>query len=341
MEWVTPQFSRGQVDSAGKYLVSPDFDNQEYDKALEIVSNWRSAHSRPLYTFRFGLRRYAENIDPNVLVAQRIKRLSSIILKMQLRPTMRLSQMQDIGGCRAVVTSVEHVRQLQARYRSSEIKHKLVSTDDYISSPKTSGYRSLHLVYSYFSDRKATHNGLKIEVQIRSQLQHAWATAVETVGTFISQALKSSMGEDDWLRFFALMGTALAEREESAPVPGTPTSSVELREELRSYASKLDVSARLQAYGEALHNIETLPTNADYFLLELDPSAKQIRVTGYKQKDLETATDHYLTVEKSIVGTNNDAVLVSVDSVASLRRAYPNYFLDTNLFVEAVNSALN
>ena len=340
MEWVTPQFTRGRVDAAGRALVAPNIEHEEYETSLAVINNWRSAHSRPLYTFRFGLRRYAEAIDPSALVAQRIKRLSSIFWKLQLRPNMRLSQMQDIGGCRAVVSSVEAVRALHARYKSSEIKHKLISTDDYILNPKSSGYRSLHLVYSYFSDRKTTHNGLKIEVQIRSQLQHAWATAVETVGTFIRQALKSSIGEDDWLRFFALMGTALAERENSAPVPGTPVEPAGLRSELRSFADRLDVCARLQAYGEALHNIETLPANSDYYLLELDPLAMQIKVTGYKQRDLTKATGHYLDVEKTIVGTNKDAVLVSVDSMTSLRRAYPNYFLDTNLFVEAVNQAI-
>jgi hypothetical protein len=33
-------------------------------------------------------------------------------------------------------------------------------------------------------------------------------------------------------------------------------------------------------------------------------------------------------------------VLVSVDSVASLRRAYPNYFADTHMFLEIVSEAL-
>jgi Region found in RelA / SpoT proteins len=340
MEWVSPLYSRKKVDAAGEALVLQPT-TEELDSALTVVSNWRSAHSRPLYTFRFGLRRYAEEIDPNVLVAQRIKRLSSISLKLILRPNMKLSQMQDIGGCRAVVNSVDEVQKLYVRYKSSEIKHKLITVDHYILTPKASGYRSLHLVYKYFSDRKATHNGLRIEVQIRSQLQHAWATAVETVGTFIRQGLKSSQGEADWLRFFALMGTALAEREQSAPVPNTPTDPTELKRQLRELASKLDVSSRLQAYGKALNSVEGIGTNSDYYyLLELDPSAMKIRVSGYKQKDLEQATAHYLDIEKTISGTSADAVLVSVDSMASLRRAYPNYFLDTNRFVEAVNQAI-
>jgi len=60
-------------------------------------------------------------------------------------------------------------------------------------------------------------------MQIRSQLQHAWATAVETVGTFLQQALKSSQGDEGWQRFFALMGNAMAMRERRPPVPNTPT----------------------------------------------------------------------------------------------------------------------
>jgi ppGpp synthetase/RelA/SpoT-type nucleotidyltranferase len=43
----------------------------------------------------------------------------------------------------------------------------------YIEAPKESGYRGTHLVYRYYSDRSATWNGLSIEIQVRSRLQHA------------------------------------------------------------------------------------------------------------------------------------------------------------------------
>jgi hypothetical protein len=84
---------------------------------------------------------------------------------------------------------------------------------------------------------------------LRSQLQHTWATAVEAVGIFVHQALKSSSGEDKWLRFFALMGTAIAERENTPPVPNTPTNKVLLKNELRYFAKMLDVEKRLNAFG--------------------------------------------------------------------------------------------
>ena len=271
MDWVSPQYSRKQVDAAGEIFASDSPDYDELNDALTVINNWRSSHSRPLYTFRLGLRRHAERADDTALVAQRIKRLSSIYFKLSLSRNMKLSQMQDIGGCRAVVGSVTQVSELVKRYKASDIKHKLLSEDDYVARPKRSGYRSFHLIYRYFSDKKATHNGLRIEVQIRSQLQHAWATAVETVGTFIRQALKSSQGEEDWLRFFALMGTALTVREDSPRVPDTPTDDGELKGELRGYALRLDVARRLRAYGEALNTVDQQVVDADYYLLELDP----------------------------------------------------------------------
>jgi ppGpp synthetase/RelA/SpoT-type nucleotidyltranferase len=169
----------------------------EYFDALDIVNNWRSSHSFPLNTFTVGLKRRAKGIDAQCIIAQRIKRMSSIELKLRRFPTMTKAQMQDLGGCRAVMSSVPAVNRLVKAYRSSDIKHPLQNCDDYITEPKSSGYRGVHLIYRYNSDRKQTYNSLKIEMQLRTHLQHAWATAVETVGTLQRQALKSSQGDAD------------------------------------------------------------------------------------------------------------------------------------------------
>jgi hypothetical protein len=200
----------------------------------------------------------------------------------------------------------------------------------------------IHIVWSYNSDRKATYNSLKIEMQLRSQMQHTWATAVETVGTFVSQALKSSQGEEDWLRFFALMGTAFAIREGTPPVPGTPTIERDLVDELRIHANRLDISRRLRAYGATLRVLEDPDAKNDhYFLLELVPSNETIKVSGFRSNESEKASATYLEAEKNITkGSGAEAVLVSVDSIAALRRAYPNYFLDTNTFVNLVEDTM-
>ncbi len=249
--------------------------------------------------------------------------------------------MQDIGGCRAVVTSVSQVETLTDNYKRSHIKHLLHKHNDYINEPKSSGYRGVHLVYRYRSDRQDTYNDQKIEIQIRSRLQHAWATAVETVGTFTQQALKSNLGKQDWLRFFALMGTALAIRERRPPVPGTPTSNSKLRTEIKEYALRLNVEGTLQAFGAAMKTITAprhLSGKAHYFLLELRPSEKTTKITSFQRGELATATDEYILAEH--FAGESDSVLVSVESMKQLRRAYPNYFLDTSVFLRAVREAM-
>jgi hypothetical protein len=345
-KWAIPEYSKEEVDEAGKKLVYSSIAPEDLDHILGVISNWRSVHSFPLNTFQVGLRQKARRIDRNSLVAQRIKRLSSIDMKLRRFEWLRLSEMQDIGGCRAVLGSVRSVDRLVKLYQDSGIKHRLDDMDDYIRNPKRSGYRGVHLNYRYHSDRKKTYNGLKIEMQFRSPLQHAWATAVETVGTFIKQALKSSQGEKEWLRFFALMGTAIALRERTPPVPDTPASKTALVRELRRYSRELDVDTRLRTYGAALQTLEQPSARrvrmAHYFLLELDPVRKYVRVTGYPAQDLQSASEDYLAAERSIRDhPGADAVLVSVESLTSLRRAYPNYFLDTRVFLEALKEAVS
>jgi len=64
-------------------------------------------------------------------------------------------------------------------------------------------------------------------------------------------------------------------------------------------------------------------------LLELDADKKSMMVRSYKQGQLEKASADYLNIEKSIKNRNADSVLVSEDSIASLKNAYPIYFVET------------
>lgn len=342
MTWITRQYSKSQIDDAGDALISAASTEHDIDRALLVINNWRACHSFPLNTFKIGLLGKTARVDAKGLVAQRIKRLSSIKLKLERFPGMKLSRMQDIAGCRSIVSSVHHVDELVADYKKKKgIKHELHREDDYIRNPKDSGYRGVHLVYRYFSDRQDTYNGLSVEVQLRSQLQHTWATAVETVGTFVQQALKSSQGEEAWLRFFALMGSAIAIREKTPLVPGTPTGTTELTKQLRQTVKELDVESRLTAYGTALQITEDPGRRkARYFVVDLDYAAKELKIRGYSQAQLQRATEDYARTERKISSVNSDAVLVSVDSINALRRAYPNYYLDTHSFIRLVREVI-
>ena len=201
MAFVTPRFKPGEIDRAGKdmegihRLYDSDFSEyvsleqwSKYEKAAEIVENWRSSHSYPMQIIRNNLANRAKKVQPKPIVAQRLKRFVSITGKLAREPRMKLSQMQDIGGCRAIMSSVAHVRELvvahEEAWHKNPNRHELNKCRGYIATPKASGYRGVHLIYKFISDnpKYIVHNGQRIEIQIRCRLQHAWATTVEVVG---------------------------------------------------------------------------------------------------------------------------------------------------------------
>ncbi len=203
MTFPEPKFSRTQVQKAGDYLISEDAqsDFNQWVDSFIVLSNWRACHGYPINTFQATLRTKLKKIDGNALVAQRLKRTPSILNKLKRFPGMSLSRMQDIGGLRAVVSTLPQLNKLYENYKDTRFTHKLVSEYDYVAKPKISGYRSIHLVYKYALPRPSAYDGLQVELQLRTRLQHAWATAVETVGTFLEHSLKSSEGPDEWLNF--------------------------------------------------------------------------------------------------------------------------------------------
>ena len=345
-KWAVPSVTRGEVDRAGRMLAENGGGANVLliGRALDVVSNWRSAHSFPLNAFQVLLRGRARQMGAvDAVVAQRLKRTSSIIGKLRRFPSMRLSRMQDIGGARAVLSELSEVDGLWRRCRTQErrSKHAFVTEKDYIRRPKASGYRGIHLVYRYGSARHPAYNGLQIEIQLRTRLQHAWATAVETVGTFLGQSLKSSEGPEGWLRFFELTGSVFAGEEGSPAAPNVPEEPGRLAADTREAMRTLRVQERLLAFGAALRATGTrdVPPGG-YVLLVLEPDRSSLTVRSYAGRQLAVGIRDYLEQEKYVAADGGDAVLVAADSLASLRRAFPNYFGDTRTFVEALNRLL-
>src|SRR5688572_20654858 len=83
-KYAKPQYGTGVVNAAGKQLRTylTDLDDDEANHALEVINNWRASHSYPLLMMRMTLYKRARSIDSNAIVAQRLKRLWSIALKL-------------------------------------------------------------------------------------------------------------------------------------------------------------------------------------------------------------------------------------------------------------------
>ncbi|TDV51134.1 RelA/SpoT family protein [Pseudomonas graminis] len=342
MAWVVPLYSKEKVKRAGAMLFNDDATDDEFEEALQILNNWRSSHSYPVNTFQAGLRQKLNSLGIDGLVGQRLKRIPSIMSKLERFKNMSLSRMQDIGGLRAVVKTTNEIYALRDSYViNSKFDHVLVSEHDYIKSPKDSGYRGIHLIYKY-NNRKGgakAYEGLQIELQIRNDLQHAWATAVETAGVFLNQALKSSVGSDEWLDFFRFASSGFAIIEECSVIPAHDLMNErQILETLMSLEQELEVIKKLEMYNSIVEHLkDTSGEKTHYYLLELDAAGMNVSVQGFARGALPEATTEYLAREKWAKDKSNiQVVLVAAQSLAALRKAYPNYFLDTGKFVELI-----
>jgi hypothetical protein len=204
-----------------------------------------------------------------------------------------------------------------------------------VNEPKLDGYRSVHLMYRYSGRaERAPWDNLRIEIQLRTKLQHEWATAVEAVDLCRGDRLKFGQGNPDRTRFFALMGCADASRENASLVPGTPESEGLLNEEICHLENRLCVIDTLGTYALVPHYFgATAAPNRYWFIIRTRPSERRVEISGYAKRQLALAENRYSELEMETRGTDQQVVLVSSESMAALRRSYPNYFADTRQFV--------
>ena len=345
-------YSKEQINKAGSILKKNSSNPEELNRAMNILSDWRAKHHYPLHVFQTRLRNASRDYDKKSIVVQRLKRTSSILKKLNRpysgrKPTMKLAQMQDIAGCRAIVKNVKIAREIyETHYSKGNLKHRKVREKDYVASPKSDGYRSFHLVYEYKSDkRKTKYNGMLVEVQIRSKLQHLWATSVETVDFFTRNAIKLNQGDAAWADFFRLVSSAFAIKEKCTPVENI--SKEELYAKIKEKESELSVITKLESWAHGMNFFHELREkeikSLSFFLFDLDISNGKLLIQAYASKEQERtkAFQDYLKLEKNHRNDQkHDIVLVGADTMENLRKAYPNYFADTKDFVSELKKTI-
>ena len=339
--WKKVENSRNKIIRAGKIIRKDESTEEEIIAATKVIDNWRAAHAYPLHVIYMHLRRMG-SVDKDIIVAERLKRLDSIIKKLKREPNMNLWTMQDLGGCRFIVPNLEMVYRNSEKYENSRKRHILKNRYDYIKTPKPSGYRSLHIVYEYHSDAVETYKkNMLIEVQYRTHLQHLWATAVETMGLFTKQAIKSGQGSEDVKRFFALVSSLFAIKEGCPIVPGTIDDIDELVSEIESINAKNNFLDMLSAIRVAVdHQNQKNINKQGYNILILNYETKRLSIKYFKPSETDEANEVYSQIESTRAESKIDAVLVRVSSYQALHSAYPNYFSDIGEFVDIVKSYL-
>ncbi|MFA5944080.1 MAG: RelA/SpoT domain-containing protein [Candidatus Thermoplasmatota archaeon] len=337
----SPAYAKERVNWAGDVLKDSKSASGDRAEATRVWDNWRASHELPLVELEAAAKSKARQISDQALVYGRLKRLPSVIDKLTRPDTqkMRMARMQDIGGCRAVLPTIEDVLAVRELFRAPDLRHELAREDDYLARPRKSGYRGIHLIHK-FSPPPDSHAGLAVETQIRSRLQHAWATAVECIDIIYSQRLKFGGGAVDWTRFFLLMSAAMAIREGTPCPADTPSNLEGVVAELRPLAKALEAERRLTEYKNLIQSASERVEGAKWLLLELRTGEKLLEIKGFREEEREEANRQYTAIDKDRLVTGREAVLVSVESLVDLPKAYPNYYLDTEHFVKIFRETL-
>lgn len=248
--------------------------------------------------------------------------------------------MQDIGGIRVVLKNVEYVYKIYEYYKSNQ-HYYFAKEYDYIKCPKGSGYRSIHFVIrgKYRKPERKVYESLKIEVQVRTELQHIWATTVETVGFYLDEDLKSRCGSAKWLKFFKLASSLFAYVEKQPLLKIHESILIErIVKQVRKqkYSRINDLKAmRISAHESNNKKRES----SDYLLIILNMDEKKYEIEEFKS--IETANERYMQVEIDIAqGEKLKALLLSVSISSTLLKAYPNFFLDTKKFISQLNKII-
>ena len=337
--WEVPKYSKSEINKAGSIIADPSSSKEDRENALIILNNWRAAHAYPLQVICSNLRR----CNPDAIVVQRLKRLESITGKIERFPDMNLYRMQDLGGCRVIVDTIDQVYEAVDKYKNSRIRHILKREYDYIINPKNSGYRSYHMVYQFQSDKKETYNkNMLIEIQFRTKLQHIWATAVEMMGIYTKNNLKSSQGDENILRFFTLVSSLFAIRENTPVCPDTSGWADELINEIIQIDQNSNIIMKLKAINQAVQTTEyneNFYLKNGYYLLILNYDEPSLNIETFKPSEFELAANIYGKIEAELQ-MKIDTVLVSVKSFNELKEAYPNYFIDISEFLKVLRSII-
>jgi putative GTP pyrophosphokinase len=321
-----PGGSKSRVNRAGERIRknSPTADD------LLVIEQWRSAHRAVLNTFQAILRERAS--EKSVIVAQRHKRKRTIFDKLERLPKMELSRMDDVAGCRLIFKKVRDLYAFRENFHGARFNHRLrneIDKYDYLKRPKRSGYRGVHDVYEYDVNSKVGKSlaGLYVEIQYRTLVQHAWATAGEVIGFITEHQPKFQKGDVRYGQVMALASEILARAYEASRGPHPDMDDrlvvsrfLELDEEL----GLLDMLRGLNATDQT--------TSSKRNLILIYSGERALQVLAFR--DAPDALRALFKIEQ--LHPEKDVVLVRADTTDEVRLAFKNYFSDARDFIRMV-----
>ncbi|RTE48148.1 hypothetical protein DDD64_07300 [Actinotignum sanguinis] len=332
--------TRSAAKKASKLLGSED--EKEAGAARAIIQQWRKQHLEPTWGVFDSARRVCDSLS-GALATFRLKRMESIESKI-LRPGKNYDAgaMDDIGGCRIILPGM---RELNAAREliSDAISVRKVKDYVYIDAPP-SGYRSIHLLAQ--NEGREKDLSYRVEVQLRTGLQHAWATAIEAASNVYGENYKDpaprAMSESGVkrLEFFRLVSAGFALSEGVLLDQGVPQSIEEIREKLRASSVSESVVNDLHLVTDDVVQLTEGHQGPGLYLLTFEREKQELAVQHFDNENPRKAFEAYNDLEEKnssesgTVADRTDGVLVYSDNPERLPLAYPNYSSNVDVFLK-------
>lgn len=323
-----PGGSKSRVNQAGENIRNRIATSED----LRVIDEWRAAHRGVLNTFQAILRNRTKST--NISVAQRHKRKQTIFDKLNRLPEMKLARMDDVAGCRLIFKSLKELNSFRANFLKAHFKHKRknnLEKYDYIKQPKQTGYRGIHDVYEYDVNSEVGKKltGLYVEIQYRTLVQHAWATAVEVIGFITENQPKFQKGDVRYETVMTYASEILARVHEGIRGTITNISDRDLVEKFLMLDAEIGLLRMLKGLNAAN---KTVSANRNTILIFSGAGNLEVRTF----RDAPDALRTLFELERKM--PDHDIVLVRADTSDEVRLAFRNYFSDAKDFIRLVES---
>lgn len=322
--------TKSRLDKAGRCLANPDGVDEYELLELEVdFDAFRAAHLQPLSEMTIELQNWLAAYGGNYYIAQRLKRKPQIVRKLR-RLNTRLTQLQDIGGCRIIVDSNKDVDRL-----SDYLKEKSASSDlfelkkitDYRDLGRDdSGYRALHYIMS--------RNGYGLELQIRSKTQHYWAESIERTSVVYGNHLKEGEGDASVIGYFKVLSDIFYEIEAGRePSPRQKTDLDQMRVRSEAIIERSDKAGAIGSYVnedviKAMVEKEAHePSGLKNWLIVFDWNSGAFVTWDVVGRSPEEAIAAYVRYENDFPAEEKyEVVLIGSSDVSTVSQTHSHYF---------------
>lgn len=243
--------SRTQIDRLGDRLKR----GQHTESDLRLLDDYRRSFAEACETVVRALRELGES--PTARLA---KSTLSIVEKLR-RESIRLSQMQDIAGCRVVVPNIVRQDALVASVVSAFRDAWVI---DRRHNPSY-GYRAVHIIVEVY--------GRPVEIQVRSALQHLWAELSEKSSDVLDPTIKYGGGPEKWRAFLITASEAVASCEEFEKSHAELVAAIEAARASHESLKETATSQLQQNLSD--HEVQEIQGQLDNSTLEIEEFKKR------------------------------------------------------------------